>query len=294
MTFAASYAVPVAHAATAEPLPGLFNTGVDANGVPLGNLAIDPHYQLIGSADPAYAGPSTYACNPIAGGYWLPNNSVSRWIGPAPNEGYPTGAPSHPGGSYTYRIAFDLTGFDPATVHLTGGWCADNSGSGMRLNGQATGVGAGGYSSLAPFDITTGFVNGINTLDFVVSNLASSGSNPTGLRVQGLAGTAMPALVGVGADEPPAFALSAPVPNPSFRSARLGYTLPHPGHVRLSIRSVAGREVRRLVDRDVAAGHAETAWDGITDGGATAVPGVYLAVLECAGRTTSRRLVWLR
>ena len=38
------------------------------------------------------------------------------------------------------------------------------------------------------FTVTTGFLAGLNTLDFVVVNLTGS-ANPTGLRVTGLAGT---------------------------------------------------------------------------------------------------------
>ena len=45
--------------AGAATIPGLFNTGVDSNGVTLANSAIDPHYRLIQSADGSAPGPST-------------------------------------------------------------------------------------------------------------------------------------------------------------------------------------------------------------------------------------------
>ena len=37
-------------------------------------------------------------------------------------------------GEYVYRTTFDLTGFDPATVSVSGMWAADDAG-GIRLNG---------------------------------------------------------------------------------------------------------------------------------------------------------------
>jgi len=274
------------------PVPGLFNTGVDNNGVALSDGAVDPHYKLVASSDPAFPGPNAYASMPIAGGYWLANTSQSRWIGPAMNEGYPSGAPSHPGGPYTFRLSFDLTGFDTTTVQVTGGWCADNSGT-MQLNGHAAGAATPGYGSLTPFTITTGFKSGINTLDFISNNLAGGGANPTAVRVQGLAGTATPLLIGVG-EAAPFLALASPIPNPASASARLGYTVARAAPVRISIRNVAGREVRRLVDRVAAPGPAEVAWDGLTDRGATVPPGIYFVVLESEGLTLTRRLAWLR
>lgn len=278
--------------AEAAPVPGLFNTGVDNNGVALSDGAVDPHYKLVASSDPAFPGPNAYASWPIAAGYWLANTAQSRWIGPAMNEGYPSGAPSHPGGPYTFRLSFDLTGFDTTSVQVSGGWCADNSGS-MQLNGHAAGAATPGYGSLTPFTITTGFKSGINTLDFISTNISGGGANPTAVRVQGLAGTATPLLIGVG-DASPTLALAAPVPNPASSSTRLGYTLARAGHVKVSIHNVAGREIRGLLDRTVPAGPAELVWDGLTDQGLEAPPGIYFVVLESEGHAVSRRLAWLR
>ena len=271
----------------AAPVPGLFDTGVDNNHVALADGAVDPHYKLVASADPAYSGPNAYACWPIAGGYWLANDAQSRWIGPAANEGYPSGAPSHPEGLYTFRLSFDLSGFDTTTVQISGGWCADNNGS-MTLNGHPAGAGTPGYGSLTPFTITTGFKGGINTLEFSSYNLGGGGANPTAIRVKGLAGTGTPLLLGVN-DASPALALAAPIPNPSLGSARIGYTLARSGHVRLTIRNVVGRVVCELADRDSGPGPFETAWDG-----ADAPPGIYFVVLEQAGTSVSRRLVRMR
>src|SRR5262245_6840537 len=76
--------------ALSAPIPGLFNTGVDNAGVPLANNAIDPHFRLMQSPDASAPGPNTFAVLdtvfPIAGGPWLANSSVSRWIGPMANQ----------------------------------------------------------------------------------------------------------------------------------------------------------------------------------------------------------------
>ena len=45
-------------AASAAPIPGLFNTGVNDSGVVLANSSVDPHYRLFQSADPASPGPN--------------------------------------------------------------------------------------------------------------------------------------------------------------------------------------------------------------------------------------------
>lgn len=180
----------VAGSASAATIPGLFNTGVLNDGTTAASGSVDLHYSLFVSPDLTFPGPNAIVANPIATGYWLANSSTSRWIGPAENQGYPTGAANHATGEYVYRLTFDLTGLDPATANITGTWAADNQGTAIRLNGAITGNTTPGYSVLTAFTITSGFIGGINTLDFVVDEFAAGGANPTGLRVDGIAGTA--------------------------------------------------------------------------------------------------------
>lgn len=279
-------------AAAAEPIPGLFDTGVDGSGALLPDGAVDPHYALVVSADPAYPGPAAIAANPIAAGFWVANGPASRWIAPAPNEAYP-GSPPHPDGTYVYRLLVDLTGFDPATVELHGSFAADNS-AGIRLNGSATGATAGSYTPLFPFSITSGFVAGTNELDFVVTNVVSGGSNPTGLRVQGLAGsgsTAVSALEGAGRAS---FALSPPFPNPMRDAARVRFALPLPATVRLAVYDLRGRLVRTLLDREAPAGSIESSWDGRGADGTPVASGIYFLDLRAEGRRERQRIVLVR
>jgi hypothetical protein len=68
----------------------------------------------------------------------------------------------------------------------------DNSGTALLLNGSSTGNTAppsgNGFSQLTPFSISSGFVSGINTLDFIVEN-NWPGPTPSGLQVE-MTGTA--------------------------------------------------------------------------------------------------------
>jgi len=181
--------MPVLPVAAAD-LPGLYNTGVQADGTAAASGSVDLHYKLLISPDANFPGPDAIVADPIATGYWAENTATSRWIGPAQNQGYPSGAATHTAGDYTYRLTFSLAGFDPSTAQVTGAWAADNTGTALLLNGVNTGYTAPSYSPLTPFTLSAGFVAGTNTLDFVVNQFASGGANPTGLRVAGLAGTA--------------------------------------------------------------------------------------------------------
>ena len=53
-----------------------------------------------------------------------------------------------------------------------------------NLNGVGTGLTSGGFLSYTPpFTLNSGFVPGVNTLDFLVNN-AGDAPNPTGLRAE--------------------------------------------------------------------------------------------------------------
>lgn len=162
------------HAVT---ISGLFNTGTDASNLALtgGNGVVDTHYQILSSTSPGYAGNQavTYFHSAYAA-----NDANSRWISLSAN--------GSPGGNTTvYRTTFDLTGFDPLTALITGNWGVDNAGS-IILNGVYSGISHTGFSSLVSFSLNSGFVAGMNTLDFEVRDFGQ----PTALRVDDLAGTA--------------------------------------------------------------------------------------------------------
>jgi hypothetical protein len=172
--------------AQADPIT-IYDTGVDASGTPLADGTVgDPFYSLVSVPD---GSTTTIFTRTSAGGYpigpWLGDDSSSAWIGPD-NDSSADG----PSGDYDYQTTFDLTGLDPTTAILTGQWSTDDAGVDILINGQSTGLTAGGFSSWTPFVIDSGFVAGVNTLDFIVDN----GSGPTGLRVE-MTGTADPTTV---------------------------------------------------------------------------------------------------
>ncbi|HEY2951091.1 MAG TPA: lamin tail domain-containing protein, partial [Verrucomicrobiae bacterium] len=172
----------------AASIPGLFNTGVDGAGALLPAGAVDSHYRLVQSADAGFSGPDTMVVNeayPIPP--WLFNGPASKWIAPRADQGV-----GNAEGNYTYRLTFDLTGLQTASAQVTGQWTSDNGGMDMLLNGISLGLSQGGdFTRFAgQFALAGGFVDGLNTLDFVVNN-APAGVNPTGLRVE-ISGVAEP------------------------------------------------------------------------------------------------------
>jgi hypothetical protein len=98
-------------------------------------------------------------------------------------------------------------------------------------------------------------------------------------------------------EQPAAFALDAPYPNPARTGAvMLGFTLPEAGHVRLAVYDVLGREVVLLADGAFEAGRHAATLDG------SRLPsGTYLVRLEvgdpargAGGRVLARPLTVLR
>ena len=164
----------------------VYNTGVNGSGGLLADGATDSHYTLAVSPDAGYPGPAAKVVNSNAWPIppWLANGPTSKWIAPRQDPG--TANYNSPG-NYTYRMTFNLTGYDPATARLTGQWASDDSGT-LKLNGTTVATQTG-YAAWTAFTITTGFIAGVNTLDFVVNNAAQ---NPTGLRVE-ISGTVSPA-----------------------------------------------------------------------------------------------------
>ncbi len=81
-------------------------------------------------------------------------------------------------------MQFDLTGYDPTSAFFGGRWATGNSGT-ILLNGSTLLNRSTGFTAWSSFSSTGGNFNaGLNTLQFVVTNLQQNGGNPTGLRVE--------------------------------------------------------------------------------------------------------------
>jgi hypothetical protein len=86
-----------------------------------------------------------------------------------------------------------------------------------------------------------------------------------------------------------------PWPAPATGRVNLSYTLPRAANVSLSIHDAMGRVVRRLEAGSAEpSGRRETVWDGRTDAGAPAAPGLYLARLVVDHIAFERRIALLR
>jgi len=161
--------------ASATPI-SVFNTGVDASGnvLPNGTFS-DLHYTMISA--PGGQSTDIQVATSAAGfpiGPWVGDNNLSAWIGPN------TFQLDGPVGFYDYRTTFDLTGLNAATASLTFQWSVDNGGADILINNVSTGLMNSGFSQFTNATISTNFIAGLNTLDFIVYNVGG----PTGLRVQ--------------------------------------------------------------------------------------------------------------
>ncbi len=158
-------AVPV----HADSIP-VFSTGVAAGGGHAANATVDAHYTLTSAADSVFNGPAAFVSF-TPGVYpftsWMLETPNARWIGPRSSLAYPFGT-----GNYVYATTFDLSGLNPSTAVLHGGWATDNAGLDILLNGLSLGISIpnGSETAVTPFTISSGFLPGINTLQFVVYN----------------------------------------------------------------------------------------------------------------------------
>jgi len=103
-------------------------------------------------------------------------------------------------------------------------------------------------------------------------------------------------LLGVDPVAPPAVALAAPWPSPARAGSAIHFrcTMATASDASLSIVDAAGRRVRQVFDGLLAAGVTTLTWDGRTDEGARAGPGIYFAYLKSDQGLATRRMVWFR
>lgn len=107
-------------------------------------------------------------------------------------------------------------------------------------------------------------------------------------------GVGSPIVTGVEDAAPAATAIARVRPNPFNPRTRIDYTLAQAGHVRLAVYDLRGRRLAVLVDAVRPAGRHEVSWDARTGGGRPLASGVYLARLETAGTTSTRKLMLVR
>ena len=94
-------------ALNADPIPTLYNTGVNDDYELLDDLAPDPHYKLVVNPDSDLIHPFVVKSDEFPIPPWLANGPDSKWL--AVREGENANGIN---GNYTYRTSFDLTGID--------------------------------------------------------------------------------------------------------------------------------------------------------------------------------------
>jgi hypothetical protein len=173
----AALAIAAIGSSQAASIAGLQNTGLGASG------SGDTHYTLsaassdttITNSVPVITNDTDWPINP-----WMANSTTSKWITPTSSQGQTFDAWS--AGTYTYTLSFDLTGYNASTAAFTGRLAADNAVT-VKLNNTVISS-ATGFTDWTAFSANSGFISGVNTLSFAVTNWQQNGGNPTGLRVE--------------------------------------------------------------------------------------------------------------
>lgn len=80
-------------------------------------------------------------------------------------------------------------------------------------------------------------------------------------------------------------------PNPFNPTTRIGFGLPAPGPVKLTVFSASGRLVRRLAENEFPQGYSEVSWNGCDAAGAAQASGVYFYKFEAGNVAVTRRMV---
>jgi len=88
--------------------------------------------------------------------------------------------------------------------------------------------------------------------------------------------------------------LAQNVPNPFNPMTSISFNLPGPGHARLTIYDVAGRQVKTLVSQDFDAGDHQVTWHGDDDSGHQVAAGVYLYKLDSGSVHEVKRMTLVR
>jgi sucrose-6-phosphate hydrolase SacC (GH32 family) len=99
---------------------------------------------------------------------------------------------------------------------------------------------------------------------------------------------------GAPAAEAAGLTLRQSFPNPAAGATTISFRLPEGAHAVLAVYDTLGRQVRTLIDSDLAAGEHTAVWDGRTDGGQPAAAGVYLYRLRAGATAATRRLTLIR
>lgn len=96
-------------------------------------------------------------------------------------------------------------------------------------------------------------------------------------------------------DEIPArYQLDQNYPNPFNPTTTIRFGLPEDAHVEIGVYNVLGRQIRRLVDRQMTAGWHSVSWDSRNADGSPAASGLYLYQMKTEKHTATRRMMLVK
>ena len=209
-------------------------------------------------------------------------------------DGGPTGGPRN-GGAIRGTVAdIEGNGIVGATVHLINGngqavssvrSGADGryelvglpSGSEYRVMASSPGFDSRYNNEARRFEEATPLAVGIGRpvdVDFMLSSSTSSAPAEPGT-ISGLE-------------------LKGNHPNPFTSGTSIELALAEPGHVKLTVLDITGREVARLHDGRMSAGEHAIRWNGTSADGSAAANGVYIYRVEVDGKATAGRMILAR
>ncbi|KAA3636032.1 MAG: T9SS C-terminal target domain-containing protein, partial [Calditrichaeota bacterium] len=93
---------------------------------------------------------------------------------------------------------------------------------------------------------------------------------------------------------PDTYMLTQNYPNPFNPSTTIEYSLPVRSDVTIEILNILGQRVKRLVDKEQAAGNYQVVWDSRNDSGQRVATGIYFYRLTADGFTKTKKMLLLR
>lgn len=160
------------------------NTGMNSTGTALlGPTQEDGNFTLRRNGTPI-ARPRVTDIPPWLQVSWQPHGPSAMWVSPPADSN----ANSLPG-TYRYEYTFSLTGFNPATARIVGRVLSDNEARICLNSSPCVPIvptnSEDPFKVATPFDLSSGFVSGLNTLAVEVENgdLGGGAGSPSGLQL---------------------------------------------------------------------------------------------------------------
>src|SRR3954465_12954728 len=105
----------------------------------LADLANDPNYTIISGPTGCPGNTRVVDSTQFPIPPWIADDANSKWISSANADIHGNDGSGPNTTPYVYRTTFNLTGFDLASVTISGNWATDDIGTDILINGFSTG-----------------------------------------------------------------------------------------------------------------------------------------------------------